>query len=138
MRKRDRKALERYARVVADRLELRDWTVAVDLETPGSDDDWHAYSDCTMGRKHVRVAITPACRDWPLEELRQTVAHELVHAHFAVPWEMVRRDLHGLLLQTAYDVFADGFRRTLEYGVDAVADALAKHLPLIKWPTDAD
>jgi hypothetical protein len=141
MRKRDRREFERYVRACADMLELRDWSTRVDWgqpDTPPRVDSatmqWNASSESIPGRKAVVLTFPFECRDWDLDELRQTVAHELLHAHVAPMWEMVRVDLHEHMVQATYDVFADGFRRWLEYGVDAMADIAVKNLPLIDWP----
>lgn len=139
MRKRDRKALNVYCRDLADKIELRDWTICVAVAVPDSPErtdgkTWGASSDSLPGRKVVNLTFDPACRGWSLEDLRATVAHELIHAHFAQLTEMARNDLDGHLVDSAYDLFNKSFTRWLEYGVDAMADATAKNLPLIDWP----
>jgi hypothetical protein len=139
MNKRDRKALGDYCRDLADALELRDWTVLVTVDEPDSPARpdgkvWQASSESTPGRKLVELTFAPDSRDWRLEALRSTVAHELIHAHFAPLIEMIRVDLFAHLGRPAYEIFCDGTTRWLEYGVDAMADATAKHLPLIEWP----
>lgn len=139
MKKRDRKALGAYCREIADKLELRDWWVSTRVEDPGGPDRqdgkrWGASSDSTPGQKHVKVTFDPGCRDWSREELRQTVAHELIHAHLAPMAEMERVDLTGHLSNEAHALFDAGFTRHLEFAVDALADAVAPSLPLIEWP----
>jgi hypothetical protein len=139
MTKRDYKQLRRYCRDLADALELRDWTVMVTVAEPDSParadgKRWAASSESTPGRKFVELTFAPDVREWRLEALRSTVAHELIHAHFQPLVEILREDLYGHLGKQAYELVNDGATRWLEYGVDAMADATAKHLPLIEWP----
>lgn len=140
MKKRDRKALGKYLRAVADKLELRDWTVCLAIGNPGGSNNarpdgltWGASSDSIPGRKHVTVTFPEDVREWDLKILRQTTAHELIHAHFHPLSEMWRVDLHPHLHHQAYELFNDSATRWIEFGVEAMADALAPHLPLIEW-----
>lgn len=140
MTKRERKALGEYCRELADKLELRDWTINLCVEDPGGPGrpdgkTWAASSESTPGRKYVDLTFAPDCRGWDRSVLRATVAHELIHAHFAPLTEIVRTDLAGHLGSQAYDLLNRAFTRHLEYGVDAMADAVARHLPLIDWPS---
>jgi hypothetical protein len=139
VRKRDRAEFDTYVRYVANALELRDWTIAITIAEPDSTDrhdglKWGASSSSTPGQKHVHLTFAPDVRSWDMEELRQTVAHELVHAHLAPLIEMCRQDLRGHLAQSAYDLFNDSVTRWLEFAVDALSIAASKHLPLIEWP----
>lgn len=139
MRKRDRKALGKYSRELADLLELRDWTVNVhvgEVHSPHHPDGWEwiATSESTPGQKRVHLTFSEDVRDWTPEHVRQTVAHELIHAHLAPLMEMIRVDLHGQLKPTAHVLFATGATRWMEFAVDALADAVAPRLPLIAWP----
>lgn len=139
MRKRDRRALEEYVRWIANEIELRDWTIIVDIAAVASPEradgqEWGATSQSIPGRKACTLTFPTEFRDRRLEEVRSTVVHELVHAHHAPMWEMVRIDLAPSLVQPTYDMFCCGYERWMEFAVDAVADALAKHLPLIEWP----
>lgn len=47
---------------------------------------------------------------------------------------MALNDIQTHLGLAAARIWEDSFRRSIEYSTDAIADALAKHLPLIKWP----
>jgi hypothetical protein len=140
MRKRDRKALRRYCRDLADKLELRDWWVSTRVGDVGGPRDrydgkiWGASSESVPGQKHVKLAFVEDCRGWDRRELRQTVAHELIHAHLAPMVEMTRVDLAPHLGQQAYELYDAAFTRHLEFAVDALADALAPSLQLIEWP----
>lgn len=139
MTKRDRKALGSYCRTIADAVELRDWTVMVAVAVPQHAErkdgrEWSAASRSLPGRKYVTVTFDPGCRDWSPEDLRATVCHELLHAHLAPLMDLIREDLGGHLSCATHDLLIDGTTRHMEFAVDALADAVAKHLPLIKWP----
>jgi hypothetical protein len=143
MKARDRKEFERYVRYIADQMGLRDWTLKIDIgpcdakHTEGF--EWGASCSPVPGRKQATLKFaserfTEDTRD----ELRQTVVHELVHCHFYGVWDTVRQDALNLIAeQDAYDVLIAGVRRHMEYGVDAVADAIAPRMPLIAWPKGA-
>lgn len=132
MTKQDRKALAEYVRSVANEMELRDWTIEV-LAEPCADGNV-AYVTCTFGRKQAQVSFAHDFRDRAPEEQRDTVVHELVHLHLESATSMVRNDLEPWLGKQADAMFFDGYRRQIEYGVDALAAAVAKHLPVIAWP----
>ncbi len=143
MRKRDHKELGRYVRAIADLMELRDWTIQVDIRQPDTPDradgaEWGASCRPIAGRKLATVTLHPCVRDDSREDLRQTVVHELIHCHFFGVWDTARQDLLGPLAQQTYDVLIAGLERNMEYGVDALADALAPHMPLIEWPNRGD
>jgi len=133
MRKRDRRELERYVRWVADEMELRDWTIEVSSEPPGRDDAI-ATMQPVDGRKLAVMRLCPGFRDREAEDQRHTIVHEILHCHFAAADHAVENDLEGLLGKPADGIFYEAFRRSLEYGIDATAAAVAKHLPLIDWP----
>jgi hypothetical protein len=132
MKKRDRKAIESYARWAADQIGLRDWEVGFDWKRPADERDGGSV-DWVEGRKSVVIRLAETFRDYDPDEQRYVIVHELVHAHFAPMQDTVEEDLQPHLSRPTYDLYSRSFRRTLEYGVDAVAHALAARLPLIDW-----
>lgn len=138
MTRRDRKALGRYLRALADSLELRDWTIVVEHEpvTDESDDE-KILADVrtTSGRKIAHVRVCPDFRDRDRQDIRHILVHELVHVHLAQLQAQSENDLADLVGKPADTVFFRSFCRNLEYAVDAIASALAKHQPLIEWPS---
>lgn len=132
MTKRDRAALGRYLRWVADAMELRDWTVT--LGDGVCEDHLEAEALCTFGQKDIGITFGAEFRDRSAESQRETVVHELVHAHFDACWKMVQGDLADALGKPVYYVFCDSYRRAMEYAVDGLSKSIAKHLPLIEWP----
>lgn len=114
MKKRDHRTLAAYVRTCADLLELRDWTVVVGDPLP---------DDSSFATMHLDRA-----------EQRATVAHELIHCHFEPAWAMVRDDLDRHVGQHLGWAFYDGWRRSMEYGIEAMTQAVVDRLPLIDWP----
>ena len=143
MKARDRRELERYVRWVANEMGLRDWTLQVAVakkikRSPKTPDgqEWGATCCPTPGRKFALITFAAERRDDDLEDLRVTVVHELVHCHFYGVWDTIRRDTLDLIdAQETYDTLIKGVERHMEYGVDAVAEAIAPRMPLIEWPS---
>jgi hypothetical protein len=149
LKKKQKKAIDCYVRACANEIGLRDWTLTVDItdqedlratdDHDGDDQVWGAACDPVKGRKYATIKFgTPNIErllEGDLEDFRQTVAHELTHCHFAPLWDQMRLDLHkaGLLSQPVYDIFIASAERNLEYGIDAMADAIAPRLPLLDW-----
>jgi hypothetical protein len=120
-------------------LELRDWTINVrvgDVESPNHPAGWVwcASSESTPGRKRVSLTFADDVKEWDRDDLRQTVAHELIHAHLSPLAETWRADLLPHLEPQAYELLNNSATRSLEFAVDALADAVAPRLPLIDWP----
>lgn len=140
MTKKDREALiGPYIRWIADAMGLQDWTFNVVIGQPDSPNnpdglEWGASCEPVPGRKAATITVAPWLCTADREQLRETVVHELAHCHFFGVWDTVRRDLHGPLGQQTYDVFVAGLERHMEYGIDAVAETIARHMPLIEWP----
>lgn len=109
-----------YLRCLADRMGLRDWTVGHDEKDPGG--DRHASARWVYGRKRLWVRFSPEFHADAAEARRQTAVHELIHAHFAPVDDFLREHLGA-------KAFSD-YRMLSEYGVDALADVIAPHMPL--------
>lgn len=133
MKRRERKVVGAYLRGVADLLELRDWTFHLEREPakPGCD----GFVSITYGRKLATIWLDEDFRQFDAERQRHTIVHELVHCHLEASTNMVRNDLQDHLGKAADALFWESYRRQAEYAVDALASALAKHMPLIDWPT---
>lgn len=132
MTNRERKILGEYCRDSADAIELRDWHI--DLSKEPCDEDSCAQSRCRYGQKRIELRFPD---DFPTasspEDQRDTVIHELVHAHLDPPWKLLDEDVFGLLGREARALVVAEFTRSIEYAVDGLSRAIAKHLPLIDW-----
>ena len=128
-------ALTAYVRDVADRMGLRDWRFAVS-DAPG-DEPENAVDGArcatfagTFGRRYGYLWVNMEYwRAATPEERRQTIVHELLHAHQHGAREIVLQltTVHpartAAALRGVYDT-------QVEYAIDAVADALALAMPL--------
>ena len=132
MKPKRRRQVATYLRDLADRMELRDWTVRF-LHEPCGDG---SLAECRVvyGRKWVDVQVCSRFFDMPPDEQRQTLVHELVHCHFDAV-EGVMRDARQAKAfpKRARRVVEHAQHRAVEHGVDAVAEALAPHMPMPPW-----
>jgi hypothetical protein len=144
MTKKEKQALSNYIRAMADWLWLRDWDFDVYFERVETDRDtdedqgWGATVDQTRHRQHASITLPPDFRYNPVSKGhngKQTIAHELIHMHFARLWDMARMDMREMngISQDVYDLFIMNFERNMEYGVDSLAYAFAEHMPDIDW-----
>lgn len=144
MKKKEKQALSNYVRAMADWLWMRDWDFDVyfeklEGERPGPDgEEWGAKVRQTRHRQHAAITLPPDFRYDPVYDGikgKQTIAHELIHMHWARCWDMIRVDLCDVpgVSQEVYDLFVANYERNMEYGVDALACAFAEHMPDIDW-----
>lgn len=109
-----------YVRALADRMGLKDWTITVPSGPPVGQSDastWMCY-----GRRVARIHLPDSFVHESPEEQRDTIVHELLHLHFNAMDGLVTDWLDGEKIK--------GYQRMFEHGIDAVAAALALHLPL--------
>jgi len=124
--------LKRWAKYIlwcAVELELRDWSLTI-ASGPCIEEDAIAQVKPVYGRKLATITLAPGFEYRTREEQRQTIAHELIHLHWHGAREVMRVDVCQQMSQAVYDVADSAYVRAMEYGVDALADAIAKHLPL--------
>lgn len=109
-----------YARRLADSMGLRDWSVHVLSGRPG--DDENASICCLWGRRVAEIKLSD---DWFADDpprQRQALVHELIHAHLA--------SMHWLVQDALEPSLHPAYELTLEYAIDAMAEAWAPFLPL--------
>lgn len=129
-------ALADYVRSIADQMRLRDWTLFVsddpadDPKDEGIDDSRCATFAGTLGRRHANIWVNAEYwRGATPEERRQTIVHELIHAHEHGAREVVINAVsgyarrHAEILLAIYDVEA-------EYAIDTLAGVIAEGMPL--------
>jgi hypothetical protein len=121
-----RRAYGPYFRALADLMGLRDWTFEL-KDGPSDEPDHAAAIQCVYGRRLGHIFLADAFLDADPAERRATAVHELLHAHFAGMHNLLHNERReGAVSDTlfrAYDL-------AMESGIDAVAEALAPHLPL--------
>lgn len=132
--KQKRRRLGEYVRWVADAIELRDWTFTINRALL-VDDDALAKITCTYGRKLARIELT--IHFWRAEpdEQRHIVCHELIHAHLQpTSWNL--NNIADHVSRREFAMLEDGHKDAIEFATDALAAALAKHMPLPKLNHD--
>lgn len=138
MTKRDRKVLSEYVRWVADVIGLRDWTFELlPSEALEDTDGGKTLASCATadGRRFAVIRFDRGFKDTSPTDQRDTVVHELVHCHLSnLQWQF-ENDLKVHLAPHVFMALNASFERNVELAVDALAGAIAKHLPLIQWPT---
>jgi hypothetical protein len=128
----ERKALCAYIRWVGDAMELRDWTFEL-LRDP-AEDGCFAVVRPIFGQKLALISVCQNFRQLDRKKQREIVAHELIHCHLAALQSQLEDDLEEHLGKASYALFFESAKRNLEYAVNGLEMAIAKHLPLIKWP----
>lgn len=119
----------RYVRDAADQLELRDWEVGVSRYPLDEDSDSFAMIQVIYGQKRATITL---CREWASIEAskrRRLVAHELIHCHLDSASAYVERVLPELVGKAATAAVVDAVRERIELATDALAEAVAPHLP---------
>lgn len=118
-----------YLAVLGGHLELRDWTLS--LYRLPLDDDEEAFAQVvpTYGQKRATVHL---CRDFakldPDTALRVLV-HELLHCHLDSVERHLDEVLPDLVGKPIADLIGAAVHERIEFAVDAIADAIAPHLP---------
>lgn len=109
-----------YLRDLADLMGLRDWTVSVHRDPP--DDEHQASCHAVYGRKMAQIQLSENFLESVPDRQRQTLVHELMHAHFG--------PLNHLMRSELTDPGYRAFMLSLEYAIDGIAEEWAKRLPL--------
>lgn len=117
-----------YVNHLAQLVELRDWKITLDPGPPPRPGVAGSIEP-TFGRKCARMWLSPEWPKWTEEEKRHVIVHELLHCHLEHAKEQVRCDLENHLPNSADNIFWLSYKRSMEYGVDGIATALARHLP---------
>lgn len=125
------KALAQYVRAIADALGLRDWQFTYTDDPPGEIDYEHATAAIrpTRGRKWACLWVPAKWWDESPEDRRQTIAHELLHLHFA-GMERILETVQTNLGDATWGVLRAAHLDALEMAVDGIADAIAPFMPL--------
>lgn len=127
------KKVARYVLKMRDSMWLGRWRIEVrvdDLENlAGRCEPWD--------HRHVAditIAIGTATEGGA--NLRHTVVHELVHLYFRDMHDLVRLGLLKELNQSAYNLFYEAYRQSMELTVEELSHSWAEILPLPDWGND--
>jgi hypothetical protein len=122
-------SVQDYLKDLAEAMGLGDWTL--DLREEPADENTVAEIDCTLGQKHARVYLCEQWLDLDQETQRDTLAHELVHAHLS----QLRHLADAMLAEVkGGKVAAAAFHLVEEYTTETIAQAWAPYLPLPEQP----
>ena len=124
----DRDELGAYIREMADIMGLRDWHLNLRHDPPDRE-ECAADIDVVYGRRAAAIRIQTGWEHWKPEDLRSTVAHELIHCHLNPSRNVLdnmEQAIGQMLHNTAYNALTD----YIEYATDAIATAWAEFLPL--------
>lgn len=124
-------ALASYLRACADRVGLRDWTIVLCTGHPASDEAAAAVKPY-YGRRYAEFRFRDDIYTRPVHEVRNTVAHELVHCHVERMADVVDA-LEDPLGWIVHGVVREQFTVALEHTTDALAAVVADLLPDIDW-----
>ena len=125
--KKQRAALNAYIRDLADRMELRDWSIYVKRKACRA--TAAAAVRCIYGRKIFQIKLGPDFWTASPERQRHYLCHELIHVLF---WgiEQAMADATAHRPKHWVGMLATTVRNAEEYGVDAVAAIIAPFMPL--------
>lgn len=124
----DLHVLAEYVREIADKMGLRDWTIHVRQE-PVDDSDACADIEIIQGRRSAFLRFDSGWSIGKKEELRNTVIHELLHAH-TKPMQWVVNSTQDLLGIPVFSVINNAYSDAEEIAIDSIATAWAEALPL--------
>lgn len=129
-----RKKLNRYIRSLADLMGLRDWEIWLGDNPPDGHPAvaWHVYGgSCeVVHRRHAAcIRVHDGWVDWPDEQIRYVMVHELLHCHFA-PIQEHHLHAEAHFSKSEWVIFDNTFDDAMEHHIDALATAWAQMLPL--------
>ena len=127
-----RRILAGYLRLYADRMELRDWTVAVSHQ-PQADADHAAEVELDIEQYRATVHFRQDIVDMPADEVRITLAHELAHCHTGRLRPMLDETLGDHLGATLGRVMGGILHVEVERWAEVVAQMVAPTLPAFTW-----
>lgn len=116
--------IKRYIRVVADQMNLRDWTIVLAGEPAGP--GRAAEIECVWGRSYATLRLGADWDKFSPASQRSAILHELLECHhFAVRFVAHEGMKRG---------FGQVFDHQIEQAIDSVADAIAPFFPLPPSP----
>lgn len=127
--------LEQYVVTMADEMGLRTWRFQVKVGEIASDhvlrstQEAGAQIEPLWANRSAVITLAPNWSERPPEDLRETVCHEMVHAHLSqFTWTV--NMIEDALGTSAFQVFEQAMHIADEYATEAIAIAWAERLPL--------
>lgn len=130
----DKQRLEAYVRDCADLFGLPHWEITLDDESADDGNIAQIQLLRVAFRAYLRVAADFAERG--VDEIRETIVHELVHLHFANALYVVEDDFkkNPAIAKATAEAITEAYVRQHEIAVDSIARAIACDFPLIQLP----
>lgn len=128
--KKQLKALDPWILELLHGCRLTEWTIRLAKDLLPRDSDAAAQVRCIYGRKIAHIQLGPEWMASSPTERRHVMVHELIHCHLDAACRFMENELETLVGKPAALVAERGFNQDLEFAVDALAEALAPHLPL--------
>lgn len=126
------KALATYLRIVADHMELRDWTVALDPHPPARE-DCDGFVTITYGQRLAAFRFPLDFDTFPAERVRHVVVHELVHVVLDRVDDVVSNGPPDALGPAAAAILNAQWRVAVEHTTDHLTRVIEHDAPLIDW-----
>jgi hypothetical protein len=122
--------LMEYIRLIANMMNLRDWTFKILYEPYSSDHHAGASVECTYGRALASLKFNADFFSYPPEQQRHIVVHELTHVIMHRMDNGYDNTLRQLIGMPALTALREEYNTNMEYAVDAIADGWGDLLPL--------
>lgn len=131
--------LGKYLRSMANEMGLRDWYFQLMHGPPinfdGSEDkSAGARIETFWGKRVAHVWVCSDFKELKPDRQRQFICHELVHCHVDHLDSLTDNKLRDHMGEQYWQGWHQGFYLSFENAIDAIAQAWADKLPLIKWP----
>lgn len=110
-----------YLKSLANLMRLGHWTLDISDKPPKNADAWASVT-CWDGRFGATIYLSDGILTESPEDQRYVAIHELLHCHFAHPDKIAADDMSP--------VRREAWTLAMEYGVDAIAQAIAPFMPL--------
>lgn len=130
------RALQVWVDETRPRLALSDWSITVSRHQTTSD----AIASSFV-RDHADIsviALGSECHSWSADEMRQNLTHELLHPHFQRVTALAGHLIEHELGKRTEAVIEAAVREVEEQTIDRLATAIARFLPLPRWPVESD
>jgi hypothetical protein len=121
-------SIERWLRLAADVVGLRDWDVFISGGLPGSDTNI-AETSFRLDSQEMTISLGKTFFDYPELRRRQALAHELMHGHVHPITKYARAILEGEVGKTGEAFFETSIASMEEQAVDRLGRAIALFLP---------
>lgn len=125
--------LDGYLQGLAERLALGGWRVTLSRDPCEPDDRADAKSFLRNAANATTVYLAANFADQPANEQRETLVHELIHAHFNRQDRVV--DMYeDYVPRIVWDTIHKQYRETQDVGIESLAWVIAPYMPPCELP----